>query len=193
MVQYGVKPMVFGATPVQVVTERRCTKALRRRRRPFPVVISADTLRQRLDQHEASRAGYPRRIRDFRVLRLGGARPRVLGAERLRGREGRAARHVWLQGKNRSAFDAGGRGLLRPYRMGRDARVEQRPCRNGGHLVSCHDAMARRTAQSAPSQGDDPLGRRERPVPQWSFHGGTPDALRRWSSCKNVITSEIEN
>ena len=136
----------------------------------FPVVVSFDVYgKDSIHVAAAMPAGgrlYARPVQRLALRRVGGARSRLLGAERLCGGEGRGARHLGLQGPHLADVADGGRGLSRRHRMVRHAALEQRRGRDQRRVLSRHGAMAGRPAQPAASRGDDPVGGRQRPLPR---------------------------
>ena len=97
--------------------------------------------------------------------RVGGARPGLVGGARLRGRQLRPARRRDLRRHRQPAVRQGGRGRLRPGRMGRGAVVEHRCRRHARRVLPGPFAVEDRRAAAAEPQGDLSVGRLHRRVP----------------------------
>ena len=125
-------------------------------------------LQRQLSQRRRARRAH------LRIHRLRGAERAGLGPARLCHRQCRPARYLVLARPRQLSLAAGGRGLLRRHRMGRDAALEQRQGRAVRRLLPDLVAVARGRTEAAASGGHQSLGGLERHLSR----GGAP---RRYS------------
>ena len=115
--------------------------------------------------------------------RVGGARPGLVGSARLRGRQLRPARRRDLGRHCQPAVRPGGRGRLRPDRMGRGAVVEHRRRRHARRVLPGPLTVEDRGAAAAEPEGDLSVGR---------LHGRLPGPDTSWRHPRGRLHQALE-